>query len=603
MRINNVFILLKALYQGTEFNLAQGKISSKKGFFANLEKRFAHSFFTKRLLDIGVEIFKNIFYVFLAYLFSVNLLNNLNAGIPVELVLTLAPLPVLLFALMFGVFFTKEALFNTKDNDLLMAMPFSSAEILVSRLLYVFLVSFSHLTIMHLGTAAFLYFSHQVEATVLQALIYLIVPLLINLSLILCVAVVLFPIYYIFQKIKKIKLLDGMFTLFIFIVSMAFSLFYNATAVALSRSGKGMITQVSNNIHLISSIFPPYQFYVNMVSSTHIGLFLQNLLSLVVLLLVLGGILSFLAHKMYFPILSQMSSVHKLSAKALLKEQAKAQRLMDQKRQSSSKHLVWKALVFENNKMFSDSVVFFINHFITTLFLPVVFLGALLYGAYEAGMNFESFFENGLEQISILIESLSFWIYIPEVSFYVFIVLSFILVFFQSPISSYIFSKEGKNFTYLRALPVHEYQLYFSRTQYVFLHQLYFNLLSILGTALLVYLGAYKLAFLTGLMIFAQCFTNAFISSLFDLWNPSFEFSNEQQLLKRNWMGLLALLPNLLVFGFPVLSAFIILDVYGMETIMNFPYIPLLYAYFFVILIIEVTLLKVLVPKLIKKVV
>lgn len=606
MRLHHVLVLLKALYQGTEININnQSKTNSKKGFFARIEQKFAKSFFAKRALDIGVEIFRNIFYIFLAYILSMNLLSSLHAGIPAELVLGLAPLSVFLFALLFGLFYTKEALFNTKDNDLLLAMPFSATEVLASRILYVVLISFSHLMVMHFGTAAFLYFSGALNASLSQILTYLFVPLLVNISLVLLSAVLLFPLYYVFQKIKKIKVLDGLFTILILIISMSFSIFYNLSSFELHRAGQGMIKAVLDNLALIGKVYPPYQLYLNMVLSENAAVILQNLLMLVLLLVILGTVLYALAHKMYFSIISQMGSVNKLSAKSLKREQAKAGRLLTNT--GKSKNTVWRALVYENKKMFSDSTVFAINHFLIPLILPLVIIGSAVFVAISAGLSWETlrsefvpvvvdFFNKDWQAV------LAFY---PEVEIYIFIGLAFALFFFPTPIFAYVFSKEGKSFAYLRALPVNEYQLYFSRAFYVFGHQLYVDLFVILGVALLFAMGLYPLALLGALMVFVQAFTNGLLNPLLDLWKPAFEFNNEQQVMKRNFVSLLGMLPSLVIFGLPVAFFIVVLDIeQGLSpAALNLPLLPLLYLYFFVILIIELILLKVLVPKLIRKVV
>lgn len=600
--MKQILLLYRALNKGSDIFSAKQRGSQGKNFFSKIEKNFFKTKLAKKIFDFLILLLQNLLYLLLGFWFALQFTNYLNLGVPISLVLAIAPIFWLLFSLSFGLMGTKEGLFNNKDNDYLMALPFTTGQILLARFLQIFSSFFISFFVMHVAmTVTFVFFT---PLPMHLLLIYLIVPMLLAFGLVLLTAIVLFPIYYLFQKWKKVKLLDGIFSIFIILGIVGVQIVLNVNLGEAQNNHGHLVKILANFVEIIEKVYPVYSLYVEALFAVSLVDALLPLALLCTVLVFLTCVLYLVASKMYFPILSQLGAVEKLSQKDLDKEKTKAKKEANKQTQKNVLPLGLKKFLLlssASNKMFRDSFTFVFNHYLLPWLMPVIVLGSGLYGFFKGGGNAEKL-QTLSEMVSELMEKLTWLEHMETVQAMAVLTFICLLFFFRTQADIYIFSKDGKAYGYLQALPLTAYEIYFSHVQFLFWHQIYTQILYLAAVLFLFLSTAYKLAWLA-LAIWAVTFlTFVFVTPLLDLWKPFFDFSNEQELFKkRNLVSFLSLLSYLAVMALPILASILYLFADDLPFALPVPFFPLLMSLIFVILIVEVLIVKTFLVKRVKK--
>ena len=330
------------------------------------------------------------------------------------IMLTFAMLVPTIFTVIEGIYKSQGILFETKDNDLLFALPIKKSKIILARLikLYVFQYLYNLLFILP-AFALYIYFENPgMNFYVISIIMSFLLPIIPTIV----ASFIGFIVKGISSKFKAKRIVQTILTMILFL--LIFFVSFNTNQ---------FITNLINNAtsvnEIITKIYYPIGAYINLVQEFSITEFINLILINIVPLLLFVAIVS----KYYFRIISK-SSEKSVSTKTNKEIKIK------QRSQLS-------ALVKKETKRYFSSTVYMFN----TLVGVVLLLIATIAMSVNFGGTIEMITEG--EDLGIdLNEVLNL---MPKIFFGLIIATTCL-----TSITSSSISLEGKNFYILKSLPV-----------------------------------------------------------------------------------------------------------------------------------------------------
>ncbi|MDN5343307.1 MAG: type transport system permease protein [Oceanotoga sp.] len=440
-----------------------------------------------------------------------------------ESLLTMASMLSGIIGIIVGMLTITGNLFLSKKNNLLLTLPITQNEIIISKLSTAYLDQIIISTIIILPT--FIYYGINEKANIFFYISMIIVYLLSQIfaiSLITIVSMITSGIF-IKSKNKEFYILIVSFLIIISLFFISYIINQDINSKLISPQDLSNMSKYSESINQGISLYYPPVILISKIFSDNINiiwLFLYILLNISLLYL------SILISKPFYFKFLKSNKGHSISNKkyknsSLKKENSKTIALFKRE---------W------NNFMRTPS--FSVNGFANILVFPIMLI------------LFTLVFKNSDDQDIKMIQDL-----IKNAGNYILPIGTILAALSASinGISYSIFSREGTSFGELKIIPASTMQIINSKLIHI---NIFSSVPIIIVTILISYIGSFS--FIKILMMFITSFsivtTLNLIQMIVDTINPNLKWDNPQKAMKGNLNGLFAML---IVFGYCALLSFI----------------------------------------------
>ena len=408
-----------------------------------------------------------------------------------------------LIALLFGifgdVFNTYKMLYDAKDNDLLFSLPIKGSQILLSRMIVVFLMGFMYMSLIWLPSIVGYWIIKGWLGA--KTILYVIEELFVGFSLALIVTTLTCALGYLVAQISKKMKNKNILTA---IISLLFFALYYFFCMRFSS----IIEDLIQNVDIVSGVLKKF-YPVYLYGSANSG----NLLHTFIFILI-----SFVLFGLCFYIISH----------SFMKLATKSEKTVKKKYSKNEIHVVSqnRALLNKEAKRVVSSTTYFLNCSLGVIIMPILAIVVIIYSSR-------------LNSVLEMIKETAIYSFMPLLSASAATLIASLGLFSAPSISL-----EGKNIWILQSLPVDPMKVLRSKVNLGFI----FNVSSaiILTTALSIVLTHSLLATILSLcFVILFCYLHSQIGLVMNLKHYSFTWTNEAIPIKQGFASILTI-----TFGF-----------------------------------------------------
>ncbi len=443
----------------------------------------------------------------LAGFFSVEMINFLKDMRQTHVFLGFIVAANVMMCLFLTILSSINVLYFSKDNLDVLPLPLTPSEITAAKLNVI--IIYEYLEEIFLGLIPMVIFGVMTGQPFYYYLIMVIVLLMLPVVPV-CLASLLTMLLMSFSRKFYNKKVFQIFSMLIALLFAASVSFFSGRATGDERELIIMMMKANGMVEVFKKILPTVRFAVD-------ALLDAKILSLLLLILVSAGVYALMvlfSHKLYFRgMLGSLFSSSGISRKKI-----------DETKAFNSRGLL-TTYVGKEWKTLLRSPMYLVQIILPVLILPV-FITAISYFSFSSGLK-----ESGLEASALLKDVLAD----PEMRGIVFIVL-FLYTLFTSMYSflpALAISKDGKDAAFMRSIPVPFYKQILYKcvpdVQLTLLAALIIQLIAVLLFQVPLWMAALVML----IMIPYSTAHSAII--LFDLRAPKLNWSNEVEIVKRNF--------------------------------------------------------------------
>ncbi|WP_312650856.1 putative ABC transporter permease subunit [Proteiniclasticum sp.] len=515
---SNIFILTKAMFKNDEtLSNITSRSTKKKSFFKS---------------KWGILLFVLFLTVTmgLSFGFMISELYDAMAMMEMQsLILRLVVPAAGLMVFMFGIFYVMNVFYFSKDVDNYLYLPVRAGEILTSKFLvslvyeyFIIIVFFLPILVIYgiNDSAGVLYYVY----TVLALLFIPVLPL----AVASIISMVIMRFSNRFKNRDRFNMIAGILSLF---VALGFNFGIQFLTNRMSQGNNLIISDISDLpiFRITSLVFPTSHFATEALIAHNTLMGLVYLLLLIGLSLLAVGIFYVIGNTIYFKGVIGVSE-SKADRKVLTKEAMK---------KGTTKKNILIAYSLKEFKLLLRTPIYFLNCILISLIYPLFILFPIFMGS--SGDKAE------IEQVLTLIRSVDEGVLIVGMVGVGFLLGSINII------SSTAISREGKNFYFVKYIPVsYATQLYAKILSSFYVEAMALVILY----SLMIFLFQVNIGFvLLSLIIvaLASLLVNQ-IGMLFDIFWPKLNWDTEQKAVKQNFNSVIHMF---LGFGLTALSVFL----------------------------------------------